>query len=156
MRVLGAWLLTLSAAGLLGAVLTAIAPEKSKKTVSFAAGMLVILAVLRPLNHLPELSMGTNLSAYETEISARLDAVRDTAAAEAAVMIRTNAEQACVRVLAEAGIPAEVVLTPATDGSRFIRAEITHETLPDADSLALAAEIVSTQTGVAAEDQIHR
>ena len=156
MRALGAWLLAVAAAGLFGAVLTAVAPEKSKKTVHFAAGILVILAALRPLNNFSELSLHTNLSAYETALSARLDAVRNTATAEAAAMVRTNAEQACVRGLAELGIRAAVVLTPAADGSRFIRAEITYETIPDADALVLATELVSGQTGVAAEDQIHR
>ena len=35
MRAVGSWLLALSAAGLLGSVLTAVAPEKNKKTVRF-------------------------------------------------------------------------------------------------------------------------
>ncbi len=156
MRAVGSWLLALSAAGLLGSVLTAVAPEKNKKTVRFAVGILVILSALRPLNNLSGLSLRSDLMAYEAELSARLDAVRDTAAAGAEAMICANAEQACEQVLAEAGIPAVVTLTPAADGSCFIRAEITYELLPDADTIALAAEAVTAQTGVAAEDQSHR
>ena len=156
MRALGSWLLALSAAGLLGAVLTAVAPEKQKKTVRFAAGILVILVVLQPLERLLGQSLTADLRAYEAGVSARLEAVRETAAAEAAAMIRVNAEAACAAALAEAGILAEVFLTPAADGSRFVQAEIVYETPPTADTIAAAAELVSAQTGVAPEDQIHR
>ncbi len=156
MRALGSWLLALSAAGLLGAVLAAVAPEKQKKTVRFATGILVILVVLQPLKHLSGQSVTADLWSYEAGVSARLESVREAAAAEAAAMIRVNAEQACAEALAEAGILAEVLLTPAADGSRFVCAEIVYETSPTDDTVAAAAELVSARTGVAPKDQIHR
>lgn len=156
MRALGSWLIALSAAGLLGALLTAITPEKHKKTIRFAAGILVILVVLQPLETLMGQSVTADLQAYEAGIGARLESVQEAAAAEAAAMIRANTEQACAAALAAVGIAAEVSLTPAADGSCFVRAEIVYETPPTDDTIASATEMIAAHTGVAPKDQIHR
>lgn len=156
MRALGSWLIALSAAGLLGALLTAITPEKHKKTMRFAAGILVIWVVLQPLETLMGKSVTAELLAYETGVGARMESVREAAAAEAAAMIRANTEQACAEALAAVGIAAEISLTPAADGSCFVRAEIVYETPPADDTIASAAEIIAAHTGVAPKDQIHR
>ena len=46
---IGAWLLSISAAGIISGLCTLAAPESAKKSVKFAGALLIILAVLFPL-----------------------------------------------------------------------------------------------------------
>ncbi len=156
MRALGSWLLSLAAVGLLGAVVAAGAPGKHQRTVRFAVGLTGILLVLRPLQNLWEVSLPAELARYEAEAAGRLRAAQNSAKTAAAEMICAQTARSCELALEKIGILADVTLVPSADGARFLRAEISYEVWPEADLCTEAAAVITAQTGVAAEDQIHR
>jgi len=155
-RALGSWLLSLAAVGLFGAVIAAVAPGKHQKTVRFAVGLAVILLVLRPLQNRWAVSLPAELAHYEAEVAGRLRAARGSAQTAAVEMVCAQTARSCELALEEIGILADVTLVPSADGARFLRAEISYEVWPDSDLCAEAAAVITAQTGVAAEDQIHR
>ena len=57
MHRLGAWLSGIAAAGLIGAILTAIVPEKGRRFMRFATGLVMILLVLAPIRTLSGFSI---------------------------------------------------------------------------------------------------
>ena len=72
---LGVWLVGVAAAGLVGSVVTAVTPEKGRKTVEFACGLLVVFLILLPVRSLSGFSLPDVLADYEAALSQRIESV---------------------------------------------------------------------------------
>lgn len=155
MQALGKWMLSLATVGLLGALLTAVAPERGKKTVRFACGVWMLILTLQPIRSLSGFSAKAVLSAYETVLAERLHQAEQTADHTATAMLVSNAQSWCEEVLCSAGVDAAVKLEYDAACGRFVGAEITYQAPPtEAERAAVAAQITA-QTGVVEAGQIH-
>ena len=74
MHRLGAWLSGIAAAGLIGAILTAIVPEKGRRFMRFATGLVMILLVLAPIRTLSGFSISDQLALIESSLHQHMEA----------------------------------------------------------------------------------
>ena len=156
MQALGRWMLSLATVGLLGALLTAVVPEKGRKTVRFAFGVWMIALTLQPIRSLSGFSAESMLVSYENALAERLRAAEQTADSGAAAMIVASAQAWCEESLRIDGVNAEVRLKYDMARDQFVGAEIVYQNEPgDAQRVAVAT-MIAAQTGVPETDQIHR
>ena len=73
MHRLGAWLSGIAAAGLIGAILTAIVPEKGRRFMRFATGLVMILLVLAPIRTLSGFSISDQLALIESSLHQHME-----------------------------------------------------------------------------------
>ncbi len=155
---LGVWLVGIAAAGLVGSVVTAVTPEKGRKTVKFACGLLVVFLILLPVRSLSGFSLPDVLADYEAALSQRIESVGAGVEENAEAITVRTAEAFLNEKLAEMGILAEVSLKMGTDeaGRRILySASVSYELTPDEGEIRQAGEMIEAQTGIPLSRQRH-
>ena len=156
MQTLGKWMLSLATVGLIGALLTAVVPERGRKTVRFAFGVWMLILTLQPIRSLSGFSAESALASYETVLAERLREAEQWADSGATAMIVANAQAWCEEILRADGVNATVRLEYDMTHGQFVGAEISYQTQPTEAQRAEVAARIAAQTGVAEADQIHR
>ena len=159
MQKLGIWLVSIAAAGIAASVLAAVSPEKGRKTIKFAGGLIVIMLVLQPIRSLSGFSLPDLLSNYETALSQRLANVAVDVEEEAEAITVRTAEAFLNGKLEEMGVSAQITLQMGTDenGRRILySATVDYELPPDDGQIQSVGGMIEAQTGIPPSRQRHR
>lgn len=156
MQKLGAWFTSLAATGLLMALLQTLIPEKGRKALQLASGLIMILLILSPIRTSGAISPSKLLEDFENRVSANISefSSRSASAAEQ-LAIRETEQFLCERLEAD-GIFVSITLKTAEDesGSRiFHSAIVRQQTELTPTEQAMIERLIEEQTGIPAERQ---
>lgn len=151
MHRLGAWLSSIAAAGLIGSILTAIVPEKGRRFMRFAMGMVMILLVLSPIRTLSGFSVLEQLASIESTLYQHMDAFTASAVSSAKAIAVRETELFLQDELEKQGISASIRLHAAqtTDGEWVYESAVVQPSgiLTPAEEAAVQS-LLTSQTGI--------
>lgn len=152
MHRLGAWLSGIAAAGLIGSILTAIVPEKGRRFMRFAAGLVMILLVLAPIRTLSGFSVSDQLASIESSLHQHMEAFAIRAADGAKSIAVRETELYLQNELEKQGISARVRLHAAqtADGEWIYESAAVQS-----DGMLTPAEAAAVQSMLESQTGIH-
>jgi hypothetical protein len=156
---IGAWLLSISAAGIISGLCTLAAPESAKKSVKFAGALLIILAVLFPLRSFKDYNPAKILESYEDILSRRISSISKTNSKDACEIMAEQAEDYIEIKAAGLGLNCEATVHVITDknGAPFpYSAMLVYETFPLNEELEEMKAMIRDVLGIPLERQIHK
>ena len=157
MHRLGAWLSGIAAAGLIGAILTAIVPEKGRRFMRFATGLVMILLVLAPIRTLSGFSISDQLASIESSLHQHMEAFAIRAADGAKSIAVRETEAFLQNELEKQGISARIRLYAAqtADGEWvYESAAVQSDGMLTSTEAAAVQSLLESQTGIHPE-QMH-
>ena len=151
MHRLGAWLSGIAAAGLMGSILTAILPEKGRRFMRFATGLIMILLVLAPIRTLSGFSISEQLASIESSLYQHMEAFTASAVNGAKSIAVRETELFLQNELEKQGISASIRLRAAqtTDGEWVYESAVVQPSgiLTPAEEAAVQS-LLTSQTGI--------
>lgn len=159
MQKLGAWFTGMAAAGLLTALLQTLIPEKGRKTLQLASGLIMILLILSPFRTSGAFSPAKLLEDFESQVSANISEFSSRSSSAAEQMTIRETEQFLCECLEADGIFVSITLktAEAESGTRVFHSAIIRKqsALTPAEQETIE-RLIEEQTGIPAERQSMR
>lgn len=159
MQKLGAWFTSIAAVGLFVSLLQTLIPEKGKRTLHLASGLIMILLIFSPFRKSGNLSLSKLLEGFEKQVSSKISEFSSQSAVAAKKITIHEMEQFLCECLDAEGVSVSITLqtTESESGSCvFYSATIHTQTVLTAAEQERIQLLIEEQTGIPRERQYMR
>lgn len=159
MQKLGAWFTSIAAVGFFVSLLQTLIPEKGKRTLQLASGLIIILLIFSPFRTSGKLSLAKLLEDFENQVSSKISEFSSRSAVAAETITIHEMEQFLCECLDAEGVSVSITLqtTESESGSCvFYSAMIYPQTVLTPAEQDMIQHLIEEQTGIPVERQYMR